>query len=130
VLIYGKNYYPYLQCNVPQKKHMTPNPIGRPNMHSKCLDFYFFLLFSTYSFQGCNEFPSSFMFPRFPMCSTRVFLITPSFNPICFAQSPPLLTCIGGPKGEALHRIFYVLEPPKFELCFLQWANQIDSLQN
>jgi hypothetical protein len=25
VLNYGKNYYPYLQCNVPQKKNMTPN---------------------------------------------------------------------------------------------------------
>jgi hypothetical protein len=24
-------------------------------------------------------------------------------NPICFAQSPPLLTYIGEPKGEALH---------------------------
>jgi len=25
------------------------------------------------------------------------------FNPICFAQSPPLLTYISEPKGEALH---------------------------
>jgi hypothetical protein len=30
-------------------------------------------------------------FPRFPMCSPRVFRIAPCFNPICFAQSPPLL---------------------------------------
>jgi hypothetical protein len=29
--------------------------------------------------------------------------LAPRFNPICFAQSPPLLTYIGGPKGEALH---------------------------
>jgi hypothetical protein len=43
------------------------------------------------------------MFPRFPMCSPRVFPIAPGFNPTCFAQNPPLLTYIGGPKGEALH---------------------------
>jgi hypothetical protein len=43
------------------------------------------------------------MFPRFQMCSPRVFPIPPHLNPICFAQSPPLLTYIGGPKGEALH---------------------------
>ncbi len=40
---------------------------------------------------------------RFSMCSPWVFPIAPCFNPICFAQSPPLLTYIGGPKGEALH---------------------------
>jgi hypothetical protein len=40
---------------------------------------------------------------RCPMCSPRVCPIAPRFNPICFAQSPPLLTYIGGPKGEALH---------------------------
>jgi hypothetical protein len=39
----------------------------------------------------------------FPMCSPWVFPIAPCFNPICFAQSPPLLTYIGAPKGEALH---------------------------
>ncbi len=43
------------------------------------------------------------MFPGFPMCSPRVFPIAPHFNPICFAQSPPLLTYIDGPKGETLH---------------------------
>ncbi len=43
------------------------------------------------------------MFPRFPMCSPKVFPIAPHFNPICFAQSPPLLTFVAGPKGEALH---------------------------
>jgi hypothetical protein len=37
------------------------------------------------------------------MCSPRVFPIVPQFNPICFAQSPPLLTYLGGPKGEAVH---------------------------
>ena len=37
------------------------------------------------------------------MRSPWVFSIAPYFNPICFAQSPPLLTYIGGPKEEALH---------------------------
>jgi len=37
------------------------------------------------------------------MCSPRVFSIAPHFNPVCFAQSPPLLTYISGPKGEAFH---------------------------
>jgi hypothetical protein len=43
------------------------------------------------------------MFPRFPMCSPRVFPIAPHFNPVCFAQSPPLLIYIGGLKEEALY---------------------------
>jgi hypothetical protein len=33
----------------------------------------------------------------------RVFPIAPCFDLICFAQSPPLLTYIGGPKGMMLH---------------------------
>jgi len=37
------------------------------------------------------------------MCSPRMFPIAPHFNPICFAQSPPLVTYIGGAKGEAPH---------------------------
>jgi hypothetical protein len=40
---------------------------------------------------------------KFPMCSPWVFPIAPCFNPICFVQSPPLLTYISGRKGEALH---------------------------
>ncbi len=49
-------------------------------------------------------FPSSSqLFPWFPMCSPRVFPIAPHFNPICFAQSPPLLTYIARLKREALH---------------------------
>jgi hypothetical protein len=32
-----------------------------------------------------------------------VFPIAPRFNPICFAQRPPLLTYIAGLKGKALH---------------------------
>ncbi len=80
-------------------------PMVRLSMHSKCFDF--FLL----SFGWVGEdffifhlFPSvPNLFPGFPMCSPRVFPIAPHFNPIYFAQSPPLLTYIGGPKGEALH---------------------------
>jgi hypothetical protein len=35
------------------------------------------------------------MFPfKFPMFSSRVFPIAPCFNPICFAQSPHILTYI------------------------------------
>jgi len=37
------------------------------------------------------------------MCSPRLFPIAPHFNLMCFAQSPPLLTYIAGPMGEALH---------------------------
>jgi hypothetical protein len=33
----------------------------------------------------------------------NVFLKGVHINPICFAQRPPLLTYIAGPKGEALH---------------------------
>ncbi len=43
------------------------------------------------------------IFPKFPMCSQREFSIAPHFNPRCFAQSPPLLTYIAGPKAVALH---------------------------
>ncbi len=43
-----------------------------------------------------------FIFPLLQQV-LNVFPIAPCFNPICFAQSPPLLTYIGGPKGEALH---------------------------
>jgi hypothetical protein len=61
--------------------------------------FFIFPLFLTFSFQVLNGFP--ICSPRvFPMCSPRVFPIAPHFNPTCFAQSPPLLTYVGGPKGE------------------------------
>ncbi len=71
-------------------------PMGRLSLHSRCLVFggrgergRFF------SFSLCSN--------RFPMCSPWVFPIALCFNLICFAQSPPLLTYIGGPNGEALH---------------------------
>ncbi len=80
-------------------------------MHSRCLDY--FLL--SFGWRGWGEdffhfsfvlsmFPSSAQWvPKFPMCSPRVFQVTPCFNPIYFAQSPTLLTYMLGPKGEALH---------------------------
>jgi hypothetical protein len=71
------------------------------------------------------------MFPRFPMCSPSVFPIAPHFNPTCFAQSPPLLTYIGGPKGEALHLSIEssVLGSLGSFNFFSRWANQIGWLQ-
>ncbi len=68
------------------------------------------------------------MFPRFPLCFPRVFPI--HFNPICFAQSPPLLTYIGGPKGKALHLSIESFILGSLHGCnfFLWWANQIGSL--
>ncbi len=36
------------------------------------------------------------LFPKFSMCSLKVFPISPDFNPRCLAQNPPLLTYIGG----------------------------------
>jgi hypothetical protein len=67
--------------------------------------FFIFPLFSTCSLQVLNGFP---------MYSPKVFSIAPDFNPICFAQSPPLLTYIAGAKGGStplFHRIFYFREP-------------------
>ncbi len=81
------------------------------NMHSKCLDFFSFMLwvegggriFIKKSFVP-TMFPSSSQCVpiRFPMCSPRVFPIAPRYNPICFAQSPPIFTYIGGPNGKAI----------------------------
>jgi hypothetical protein len=61
-----------------------------------------------------------------------VFPIAPLFSPICFAQSPPLLTYIGGPKGEEHHlstesSILGASIVSTF--FFVWWANQIVSLQ-
>jgi hypothetical protein len=85
-------------------------PMGRLSMHSKCLDFFSFNLGG----RGWEDFfHFSFvlsMFSRFPMCSPRVFQISLCLNHIGFAQSPPLLTDIGGTKGgstPSFHRIFY-----------------------
>jgi hypothetical protein len=82
-------------------------------MHSECLGFYFLLSFGWaggfFSSSICSQHVP-FKLPmvpnlilRFPMCSPRVFPIAPRFNPLCFAQCPPFLTYIGGPKREALH---------------------------
>ncbi len=79
-------------------------PMGRLNMHSKYLDFVlFFKVLGVRQGEDYFFFHFSFVPFKFPMCSPRVFPIAPRFNPTCRAQSPPLLTYIGEPKGEALH---------------------------
>jgi hypothetical protein len=49
------------------------------------------------------------LFPKFSMCSPRVFPIAPNIKPICFVQNPSLLTYIaevfvarGNSPGEKL----------------------------
>ncbi len=78
-------------------------PMRRLSMHSKYLVF-FLLSFGVSRERGEDLFEFSFVPNRFPMCSPRVFPIAPCFNPLCFAQSPPFLTYICGPKGR--HSIF------------------------
>jgi len=113
-------------------------PMGRLSMHSKCLDFFAFKFGQGW---GGRYF---FIFPSFPICSLQVpngfpsgsqyvpyvFPIAPCFNPIRFAQSPPLLTYVGGPKGETLHLCieFSILGSLHRFNFFLGRANQIGSL--
>jgi hypothetical protein len=85
-------------------------PIGRFRLHSRCLVFSFKSGGGGGGGRGGKGKPQRGRFfsfflcsNRFRMCSPWVFPIVPCFNPICFAQSPPFLTYIGGPKGEALH---------------------------
>jgi hypothetical protein len=81
--------------------------------------FFFFPLFPT-----CSPF-------KFPMGSPKMFPIAPHPNPICFAQSPSLLTYIAGPKGEALHlsRESSIMGSLHNSIFLWPWANQIGSLQ-
>jgi len=107
-------------------------PMGRLNMHSKCLVFFlkvFFgggggRIFFLFTFVPNMFLSSSHQVPN-------VFPLAPRFNPICFAQSPPLLTYIGGQKGEALHlsrESLFLGSLHSFNF-FLRWANQIGSLR-
>jgi hypothetical protein len=92
------------------------------SMHSRCLEFFSFKFwvegvgevffhFTFVSQHVPSMLPSSSQWVpiRFPMCSQCVPNVFPkglpnstSLYPIYFAQSPPLLTYIGGPKGEVL----------------------------
>jgi hypothetical protein len=58
----------------------------------------------------------------FQMCSFRLFLIAPSFNPISFAQSPPPShLCRWWAQGGGtpyFQGIFYFGEPPEFSTFF------------
>jgi hypothetical protein len=83
-------------------------------------DFFHFSFVPNMFLQLLNGSPSSAQWvPNFPMCSRRVFLIAHCFNPICFAQSPPLLTYIGAPKGtSSFNRIFYFGGASKASILF------------
>jgi hypothetical protein len=74
-----------------------------------------------FSFFLCSQWVPN-MFSKFPMCSLRVFPITPRFNPRCFAPKVlPLLTYIRWAKGAGIpsfHRIFYFGQPPKVQHFF------------
>ncbi len=72
--------------------------MGRLNMHLKCLvsfSFKFGGRFFHFSFVP-NMFPMGFLGSlgsgRFIICSPKVFPIAPCFNPVRFAQIPPLFT--------------------------------------
>jgi hypothetical protein len=84
-----------------------------------CLDFFSFK-FWVDGVGGAFFFHFTFVPNMFPLCYLQVPSEFPSGSqssqcvpkgvpnsfslyPICFAQSPPLLTYIAGPKGEALH---------------------------
>jgi hypothetical protein len=80
--------------------------------------FFIFPLFPICSLQVANGFQSGSQYvPKVP----HVFPIAPRLNHICFAQSPPLLTYIGGPKEEAIHLSIessILGEPPYFQIYF------------
>lgn len=59
--------------------------------------FFIFPLFSICSLLCSHHVPN--MFIKFPTCSPRMFPIIPCFNPLCFAQSPPLLYLYRWAKG-------------------------------
>jgi len=109
----------------------TCNQMGW-SMHSRCLDFLSFKFWvegvegGFFSFFLCSLYVPF----KFPMCSPRVLQVAPFLNPICFAQSPPLLTYIWGPKGQTFHLSVESLYWRS--LCslnlLLQWANQIGAL--
>jgi len=78
--------------------------------------FFFFPLFPSCPFHVPNGFA---------MCSPRVFPIAPHFNPICLAQSPPLLIYIAGPKGEVLHLSIESSILGSLLVSSFSWLNQL-----
>jgi hypothetical protein len=76
-------------------------------LQGKRFFFFIFPLFPTCSLQVPNGFSSSsqYVFLGSHCVPQGVFPIAPRFKPLCFAQSPPLLIYIGGPKEEALHHL-------------------------
>jgi hypothetical protein len=94
-------------------------PTGRLSKHPKSLVFFPFKVLGGgrgggfFSFFLCSQhvpFQVPNMFPRYSMCSSRVFPITLHFNPICFGQnsSPShLFTWAKGGRTPFSHKIFY-----------------------
>jgi hypothetical protein len=84
---------------------------GVKSMNEKPRVGFFFWLWNFITWGGFLSFFLSSQHVPFKFSSgsqyvpkvPNVFLIAPHFNPICFTQSLPLLTYIGGPKGETLH---------------------------
>ncbi len=104
--------------------HVLPKvlPFSPIQVGQKGRIFFIFPLFSTSSLQVPKGSHQVFnMFPRFPMCSPKVFPIAHCFNPTCFAQSPPLLTYtpIQVRKRGRISFIF-----PLFPTCSLQVLNE------
>jgi len=118
--------------------HSSSRPVMRKSLTPYTqLDFwggredFFHLPFVANMFLSSSQWVPNLVF-RFPMCSPRVFPVAPQFNPLCFAQCFALLTYISRPKGEALHlsvESFILGSLHSFNFFFLQWANQIVSLQ-
>jgi len=80
--------------------------MGRFSMHSKCVDFFLLSfggprIFFHFSFVPNMFLSSSQYAPWVPNVFPKGFPNSTRFNPTCFAQSPLLLTYIGGQKGEA-----------------------------
>jgi len=62
-------------------------------------------------------------------CVTQGVHSSTSFNPISFAQSSPLLVCIGEPNAREHRETGTLGVPPKFQF-FWWWANQNGPLQS
>jgi len=72
-------------CMQPREDRRSPHTV---QMMTACIEAY--------------ETWGTYRRVSFPMRFPRVFPVEPRFNPICFAQSSPLLTYIAGPKGKAI----------------------------
>ncbi len=96
-------------CLMMESKLHPPKLLGQGKGKARQILIFFFFNFKIFLWEDSFQFffhcsqHVPIKFPRFSLCSPRVFPIAPCFNPLCFAQSPPLLIYIHGPKGKALH---------------------------